>query len=476
MSMATSRCISSTAALASALTSVLLAQAPTPSTTPRSAEAITAELDALFQPLVAGGLCPGLVVGVLDGDFRCVRGYGQRAADQPTQPTGATFYEIGSNSKVFTGLLLADAVVRGVVRLDDPAQKFLPEDVPLPSHEPDQPILLWHLATHSSGLPRLPDMKGSDPQDPYAHFTVERLHQALPKLRVRRAPGAKYEYSNLGAGLLGHVLARAQGCADYESLLRERLCKPLGLADTVVALTPELQQRLAPPHDADGDPDHLWDLAALAGAGGIRSTVDDLLRFLGAQITPPEPLAAAVRLSQQKHHDGQNGIAMALGWHLARDGATFVHSGQTGGYHSYCAVVPSTRRAVCVLTNSPTGQIDVAGERLVQFLHGMSVAPLAVAPPVALERSVLARYVGSYRMNTLLEFTVTLGERGLSAQLTGQPALRIHPRSATEFAYRAVDASITFELDGETVTALVLHQNGQDVRCERIAAPAAAGK
>lgn len=457
------------------LTSVLLAQAPTPSTTPRSAEAITAELDALFQPLVAGDLCPGLVVGVLDGDFRCVRGYGQLAADQPTKPSGATLYEIGSNSKVFTGLLLADAVVRGLVRLDDPVQKFLPEDVVLPSHEPDKPILLWHLATHSSGLPRLPDMKGSDPRNPYAHFTAERLYQALAKIRLRRAPGAKYEYSNLGVGLLGLVLARAQGFPDYEAMLRERIAQPLGLTDTVVALDDARRQRLAPPHDADGDPEHLWDLAALAGAGGIRSTVDDLLRFLAAQIDPPESLAAAVRLCQQKHHDGENGIAVGLGWHLARDGVTFVHSGQTGGYHSYCAVVPSTRRAVCVLTNSPTGQVDVAGERLVQFLHGMQVEPPAVDQPVAVERSVLERYVGTYKMNLLLKFTVALGDRGLTAQLTGQPAFRIHPRSPTEFYYRVVDARITFEVEGDNVKALVLHQNGQDLRCERVPTPTTAG-
>jgi hypothetical protein len=174
-----------------------------------------------------------------------------------------------------------------------------------------------------------------------------------------------------------------------------------------------------------------------------------------------------VRLSQQKHHDGAHGRAVGLGWHFARDGVTLWHNGETAGYHSYLAVVPSSRRAVCVLANAAGGAIDGLGERIVQQLHGQAAEPQKFELPVAVDRAELARLAGRYRMPPGLTLTIELRERGLFAQLTGQPALRLHPRSPTEFFYRAVEASITFDRDGDAVRALVLHQNGRDIRCER---------
>lgn len=428
----------------------------------------TTRLAAFCEPLVASELVHGLVVGLLDGEHRVVRGFGRLSADDPTTPGADTVFEIGSVSKVFTGLLLADAVVQGLVALTDPVQKYLPDGVTLPMAS-DQPIELWHLATHSSGLPRLPDMRGADPHDPYAHFDATTLHAALGKLRLRREPGEKYEYSNFGFGLLGHVLTLRAEQPDYASLLRVRITTPLGMPDTVVDLDADRRARLAPPHAASGEPDHLWQLAALAGAGGMRSTMQDMLRFAAAQLDPPPTLAAAVRSTQERHHDGQNGIAMGLGWHLARDGITMVHSGQTGGYHSYLAVVPSTDRAVCILTNTACGEVSQVGERLVQLLHRADVEPLAFAAPFAVERKVLEGYVGTYRNDAGLEFRITLGARGLSAQLTGQPALRIHATAADSFRYREVDARITFVVDGQAAKALTLHQNGREQRFVRLA-------
>jgi CubicO group peptidase (beta-lactamase class C family) len=398
-----------------------------------------------------------------------VRGYGAVARGGAI-PDGDTMYEIGSISKVFTGLLLADAVQRGAVALDDPLQRHLPAGVVVPTWE-DAPVRLWHLSTHTSGLPRLPGMQGSSPADPYAHFDAERLGAALGKVRVRWAPGSKYEYSNLAVGSLGWALAHTQGQPTFAALLAERITGPLEMRDTMVELDDAHRSRLASPYDASGEPAHTWDLAALAGAGGIRSSVHDMLRFARVQLAPGDgPLANAVRLSQQKRHDGQNGIGLALGWHLSRDGATLQHNGQTGGYHAYLAVQPATQRAVCVLANTATGAIDGLGERILQHLHGKAVAPQSFEVPAAVDRALLQRCVGTFKMDLLRRFEITLGERGLFARLTGQPALRLFPRSASEFFYREVEASITFEFDGEVAKALVLHQNGADVRCERATA------
>lgn len=432
--------------------------------------AFAGQVDRLCIPLVKAEIAVGFVVGVIDGETEFVRGYGRLFREREAQPTAQTIYEIGSVSKVFTGLLLADAVQRGLVALDDPVQKHLPEGVTMPTFD-GKPVLLWHLSTHTSGLPRLPKMEGADPQDPYAHFTPERLHEALGDVRVRWEPGSKYEYSNLAVGLLGDVLVRANKLGSYDELLRARILVPLQMRDSGIALDEAQQKRLAPPHDADGEPNHTWDLAALAGAGGIRSTVPDLLKFARAKLTKPDPLGKAIELSQQKRHDGANGIAVALGWHFAKDGETLWHNGQTGGYHGFLGVSPKRRQAVCILANTARDEFDAIGDRILQHLAGMKVEPLST--PVAVERAVLQRYVGRYRQSPQATFELTLRDRRLFAQLTGQPACRLYPRSATEFSYRVVKASITFELEGDVVTGLVLHQNGRDMRYNRLPADGA---
>ena len=435
-----------------------------------TAQELAAKIEALAGPVLAAGLSPSLVVGVIDGDTTLVRGFGTVGAGAPG---ATTLYEIGSVSKVFTGLLLADAVDRGLCKLEDPVQSLLPEGTTMPMWE-TTPVLLWHLSTHTSGLPRLPNMKGADPHDPYAHFDAERLFAEVGRARIRWQPGSKYEYSNFAVGLLGHLLAVQQELPSYAALLQRRITAPLGLADTTIALTEAQAARLAPPHNTDGEPEHGWNLAAMAGAGGIRSTAADLLQFARAQFPSAAktadgaPSAAAVALSQRRHHDGADGMAMGLGWHFARDGKTRWHNGGTGGYRAFLAIVPEDRRAVCVLANTTAGQIDAIGERLMQHLYGMPVQPPTVEIPVAVERSALQRLVGSYRLPAVGTMTIALGERGLSAQLTGQPALRIHPRSPTEFVYRAVEATMTFELDGERAAVVVLHQNGQHMRFQRL--------
>ena len=432
------------------------------------AQELADRLDALCQPLIDAQIAVGFVVGVIDGDDELVRGYGLLERGAADVPSGGTLYEIGSISKVFTGLLLADAVSRGRCTLDDPLQDHLPDGVVAPTWD-ERPILLRHLATHSSGLPRLPDMTGSDRADPYAHFDEARVLAALGATELRRPPGTDYEYSNFGVGLLGLVLARIGGEESYEALLRKRVTGPLGMDDTVLSLNDELAARLAPAHDVDLESAQPWDLAALAGAGGIRSTVHDMLRFARLQLAPGDAeLAAAVELSQHEHFTTERGVKLGLGWHFARDGITLCHSGQTGGYHAWLGVVPSRGYAVCLLANTATGSVDLAAERVLQHLFGMDVQPPDVQPPMVLEPAELQRLVGKYRMAVDVTFDISLRPRGLFAQLTGQRALRLYPRSATEFAYRAVDASITFEIAEGEVTALVLHQNGRDRRCERM--------
>jgi D-alanyl-D-alanine-carboxypeptidase/D-alanyl-D-alanine-endopeptidase len=430
--------------------------------TASGAEPLEARVDALAQPYVDGEVVVGMVVGVVQHGETVIRGYGKVKADGDQVPDGDTLYEIGSVTKVFTGILLADAVEQGRMTLEDPASKFLPETVRMPSRD-EQPVLLRHLATHTSGLPRMPaNFSPEDPANPYADYSVEEMYEFLGGHKLSRLPGAKKEYSNLGVGLLGHLLARDAGVG-YEELFVDRIAKPLELKDTRITLAEEQRRRLAPPYDGDGEPAANWDLPTFAGAGALRSSASDMLKFAAASLAPPlGELGEAMELAWKEHQAPLDGeFAMGLGWTIARDGSTRWHSGQTGGYHSAVFVSRPANAAVVVLTNTGNGEVDVLAEQLIQMLAGASVKPREFAKPVRVADEIMQRYVGSYQLAPRFVLTVTTENGQLYVQATGQPKFRVYPKSETEWYYKVVDARLAFDVDdaGEC-TGLTLHQNG----------------
>ncbi len=422
------------------------------------------QIERLVKPLVDGGAIVGGVIGVIDGDQREVHGYGEVARGDGRTPDGATIYEIGSATKAITGTLLADMVDRGLVKLDQPIAELLPAGVVPPAFAPDQPITLEHLAAHTSGLPRLPDnMAPKDPTNPYADYTADLMCAFLNKHKLRRAPGT-YEYSNYGAGLLGALLAR-RADQSYEELVIERIATPLKMDDTRIKLSPEQTARLAPPHDGALTPNANWDLDALAGAGALRSTADDMLKLLAAAIDEGDSqVSRALRLAGEHRHGKPGEIGVGLGWHLARDGLTRWHNGQTGGYSSFVGYIPERRLAVVVLCNTATDLTTELGEKVLQSVAGMKVDPPGIRQPVAVDPAVLQRYVGKYELAPFFAITVTLEDGQLMAQATGQDKYPVFAESDTKFFYKIVDAQLTFEVDADGKAAkLILHQNGADV-------------
>jgi CubicO group peptidase (beta-lactamase class C family) len=267
-------------------------------------------------------------------------------------PDGDTLFEIGSITKVFTALLLADMALEGSVALDEPLRELL-AGVRVPSRGGE--ICLEHLATHTSGLPRLPPgmlpRALFDTSNPYAQLDEDRVLAALERTRLRRAPGKRVRYSNLGPGLLGIALARRAGIG-YEELLRSRVLEPLGLADTGIDVPPE---RLARGHSHRGRPVSWWDFPGLAGAGALRSSANDLLRLLSACLDPPDSrLGRALALAMKPRARAGRRLQIGLGWfQLRRGGETLVwHDGGTGGFRSIAGFVPTRRTAVVALTNS----------------------------------------------------------------------------------------------------------------------------
>lgn len=428
-----------------------------------------AEVDKFVRPLVDGEACAGVVVALVEAGEARVFGYGRKSLNgaDASPPDGKTVFEIGSATKTFTGLLLADMVARGEVKLDDPVQKYLPDSVKVPQAG-DTPITLLHLATHMSGLPRMPDnMAPKDPLNPYADYTEKQLYEFLSRCKPAREPGEAFEYSNFGAALLGHALARRSG-KGYEELVVERVSKPLGMAETRVALTPEMRKRLAPGYNADLTPAKNWDLAVFAPAGALRSTADDMARYVVANADPKRggELAGAIVASHavQGRADVNNDIALC--WHVsANKSLPFVwHNGQTGGYHSFVGFVPGKDLGVVVLANTASGLPDQVGAALLRRMAGLPAKPPVVAAPAKIDAKKLGDYVGEYALSPAFKITVTREGDRLMARATGQQNFRIFPVGEDEFAYRVVDARITFRRgpDGK-VNEMVLHQNGQDL-------------
>lgn len=323
----------------------------------------------------------GGVVGVLDlttGDLD-VQAWGSAGRPDDAPVESQTLFEIGSVTKTVTALALAVLVESDTVRLDTPLRALLPEELEVPRHGTVE-ITLEHLARHLSGLPRAPTplvydiwvalVRGGNP---YADLDEEAVLDALAGERLRRAPGTGTgTYSNFGAGLLGIALRRVTGAVDYAELADQTVLQPLGLADTVVQPSPDQVARQAQGHGLFGRPVADWYLEGLAGAGALRSTVPDLLSYLGAQLDPDAtPLAAAIR---RTHVPGQadRPQTFGLGWMRTRlpGGDLWWHNGGTGGFRTFAGFSPQRRRAVAVLVNDMRGPdraaIDLMGLRRVR--------------------------------------------------------------------------------------------------------------
>jgi len=414
----------------------------------------------------------GIVVGVVDANGRRVVSYGSLSKENNRRLDGDTVFEIGSMTKVFTSLVLMDMARRGEVAITDPVSKYLPPSVKMPERN-GRKITLADLSTHSSGLPRMPtNFAPKDAANPYIDYTVQQLYDFLSGHKLERDIGAEYEYSNLGAGLLGHVLSLRAGTS-YEALVRARICDLLGMKDTRMTLTPEMKARLAVGHSAALIPVPNWDIPTLAGAGAFRSTANDMLTFLAANLGFVEtPLSPAMVDAISIRRPGENpDTKMAYGWEVGTQYGNPIiwKGGATGGYRTYMGYDPKARVGVVVLSNMLRPVMDEIGPHLLNPSYPLSkMGPLAY-PEITLDTKVFARYVGTYQFDTKELIVISRDEGHFYAQLTGQRKLEVFAETATKFFYKVVDAELTFNMDEQDVaTQVTLHQNGRDHIAKRI--------
>lgn len=404
----------------------------------------------------------GVVVGVIGPQGRRIIAHGSRTPGGALLVDGDTVFEIGSITKVFTALLLADMVQRGEVALTDPIAKYLPLEVKVP--ERNGRITLQHLAMHVSGLPRMPtNFRPRDQGDVYADYSVEALYKFLSGYELQRDVGSRFEYSNLGMGLLGHILARRAGM-NFEELVRARITGPLGLASTSVALSASMQDRLTPGHDERLDRVPNWHLSSLAGAGGLRSSTNDLLGLLAAQLGFEEsPLAeamAATRSVRGPRGGGpRSGRQMALGWMVSHIGDKEIlwHDGETAGYATFMGIDLKSRLGVVVLSNTSISLDDV-GFHLLSGTY-----PLAKQyKEVPIDPGLLDGYVGRYRLDDESSISITREGGRLFAQPPSDGKFGLFAKGDREFFSKTSDTQVIFRPGtGASSNRLVVAMSGR---------------
>lgn len=337
---------------------------------PRSSQSISPtipeNIQEHIQSIIDNNYSQGIVAAKIDSNGIAYFSYGKTSKDG-TPVDENTIYEIGSITKVFTAVLLADLVQQGLAALNDPVEKYLPQEVKMP--EMNEKITLEHLATHQSGLPVLPT--NFPLRDPalYAAYNTENLYAFLSDYSLSRDPNTKYEYSNLGAGLLGHVLSLITG-KSYEQMVINYICDPLKIKATRVTLSEEQQQRMARGHFMNGRETRNWDFDCLAGCGALRSSASDLSLFVAANLgIYKTDLYLVLQLTHQARAGaGQPDMQIGLGWHILTIYGTKIiwHNGGTGGYRSFCGFVPDQSIGVVVLSNSNYNYIDPIGFSLLE--------------------------------------------------------------------------------------------------------------
>lgn len=408
-------------------------------------------------------LSVGMAVGLTEAGSHRFVSHGCRDARSAAPVNERTMFEIGSITKLFTALVLSDMANRGEVGLDEPVAELLPAGTRVPLRN-GRAITLRDLASHYSGLPRVPTnlIREDHPGDPYAGYTAEKLYQFLASHELIRTPGDSFEYSNLGAGLLGHALVLRSGAGGYESLVRARILDPLRMDDTVIAIPVRLAADVASGHDDSLDPVPDWNFDVLAGAGAFRSNLSDLLAFMDAMCDPDSPISAMIGPLVTPRDRG----GLELGPPHPDGGLALSHSGGTGGFRSFVRCIPEWKRGVAVLSNACIDAVVDLGVHVLDPRCGL----IWYRKEVAVDPACFARLLGRYQLRPNWVFDVTSTAGRLYIRLADQPALQAFAISEWQFFYKCVGAQVTFEAgeDGRAAR-LILHQNSTDQIAERIA-------
>ena len=427
---------------------------------------LPSEVVEVIQKRISNGVTPSVAIALIDSSGTYYFNFGK------TEKGGKyvdenTIYEIGSISKVFTGVLLAQQILDGDLSMDDEINELLPDSIRVPFIGETE-ITIGSLTDHTSGLPRMPNnFTPANPNNPYADYSINQMYQFISSYQPTREVGSEYEYSNLAQGLLGHLLAKHKNMS-YEKLMIQVIADPLEMYDTRIEFTEGMKENLALGHSG-GKVVENWDIPTLAGAGAIRSSTIDMARFISANLGYINiPVTDAMKLSHKVRHDKAGTMSVAMAWHIKKgaNGDVIWHNGGTGGYRAFTGFVKDTGKGVVLLTNSSYSSDDI-GFHLLDPESELANHKFK-EDAVDLEENIISKYVGVYELQS--DFTITISKVGkqLYGQGTGQDKFKIYAENDTLFFINGDAAKLSFRIKDNTVKSLVLLQGGQKTNAMKI--------
>jgi serine-type D-Ala-D-Ala carboxypeptidase/endopeptidase len=420
---------------------------------------------AAVKPYFDAELLSGLVVGLYDAGRREIYGFGKGPGG--AAPDGGSLFELGTLTRVYTGLLLADAVQRRELELDTPVAEYLPPGVTVPTRD-KVAITVRHLALHGSGLPALPPSitARASAADPLAGYDEDALYRDLARTPLLFTPGTALQPSTYGTGLLGFVLGKKAGTG-YPRALEARVVGPLELRDTLLAVPAALAPRRMAGTDDELAPAPHWTWGALAGGGGLVSSARDQLRLIEAELDAAAggkslPLRHQLRLSQEPQLEaGASDGNVGLGWMIDGSGRLW-HSGGSAGFRGFIGFDPKTKRGVVALASTSSPLLDRLGRALFALFDE--------APPrpwVAPNSAQLATYTGSYDFAGTRLAVIAAGKR-LYLEAPNEPRVRLLPVSEHEFWIEVLGAVAIFQKEGDKVTGVVFGIGTRQIVAPRV--------
>ncbi|WP_276373975.1 serine hydrolase [Chryseolinea sp. H1M3-3] len=304
-----------------------------------------------------------LTIGIIKNGKKYIYTYGETEKGNGELPTSNTLYEIGSITKTFTSTVLAQAVLDKKVFLTDDIRKYLPGNFPNLNYN-GKPITLLDLANHTSGLPSLPadigDKANYDALNPESHYDSTMVYDALRRVSIDTIPGHKFLYSNWGISLLGHILEKVYR-QPLSSLIRTYVTTPFAMKSTLNT-TSETGQNVAVPHSENGKRIPLANEGYFSPAGGLCSTINDMLCYLNAQLNEKE---ASIKLTH-----GHTANNMGLGWGVRKNGLVteLQHNGATQGSTAHISAFLELNSGCVILVNNKVnmGKLIIRIQRIVK--------------------------------------------------------------------------------------------------------------
>ena len=422
-----------------------------------------ARMDQIVQSYVTNNSFMGSVLVARDAQVLFSKGYGSANLEWNVPNAPNTKFRLGSVTKQFTAASILLLEERGKLSVSDPVKKYL-LDAPAAWDK----ITIFHLLTHTSGIPNFTSFPDYAKLEPFA-TTAEQVVARFRDKPLDFQPGEKWSYSNSGYVLLTYLIEKITG-GSYKTFVQENIFTPLGMKDSGYD-----SNSAVIPHRASGytlvnnqlENAGFVHLSVPQGAGALYSTTEDLLKWEQGLFGGKVLRAASLQKMTTPFKDD---YAFGLEVKTAGGHKLIDHGGGIQGFNTELAYYPDDKLTVVALGNVNGAAPGEIATKLAALSHGETVSLPGERKEITLDSKALSRNVGAYQMASGANMLITLENNQLSAKLANQPAFPIFPETQTMFFLKVVDAQIEFTKNDDQgrPTELILHQNGRDMPAKRL--------